>query len=83
MNTPDRTRLPNRPNASERPVFRYQQPVSNNLPPGPGRRFDRRHWARSESSGWILMLSIVAVGVFWVGVDIGLFPDVFRWYRSN
>lgn len=58
-----------------------QVPLSHGRfrPPGPTRRWDPRHFGRQESAGFLLMLLIVAVIVFFVGVDLGLIPDVFGW----
>lgn len=49
--------------------------------PGPTRRFDRRHFARMESGGAVVLAGIVLVAVWTFGVLIGLFPDFFGWKR--
>lgn len=48
-----------------------------NLPPGPGRRMHHRHFARQEGLGFLLMLAIVGVVVYFVGWDSGLWRALF------
>jgi hypothetical protein len=80
MKNDSRSKLPNRPDASERPVFPRWKVADGRLPPGPGRRFDRRHFARMESSGIVLMTIICVVAVYWFFVELGMWPDWFGWH---
>lgn len=47
--------------------------------PGPTRRFDRRHFARMEGGGLLLLVLTAALIGLWVGIDIGMIPDWFGW----
>jgi hypothetical protein len=47
--------------------------------PGPTRRFDRRHFARLEGGGMVVLAIVALVIVLWVGIDIGMLPDWFGW----
>ncbi len=50
-------------------------------PPGPTRRFDRRHFARMESGGALALAFLVLIALWTLGVLTGLLPDIFRWER--
>ena len=76
----DRSNLPNRPDATERPLFRHHSTTPRSLPPGPGRRYDRRHFARMASGDGLVLLLLLACVLFWFGVDLGILPDVFGWH---
>ncbi|MCB9876353.1 MAG: hypothetical protein H6835_02035 [Planctomycetes bacterium] len=82
MNPPsnERSSLPNRPDASERRLFRHHSTLPDRLPPGPGRRYDRRHFARMASGDGFVLLVLGGFVLFWFGVDLGILPDVFGWH---
>lgn len=74
-----RSELPNRPDASERPIFRHHPSTPTSLPPGPGRRYDRRHFQRLgvESNLVLLVLAILVLSFVLTGFNI--IPDIFGW----
>ena len=80
MQEEPRSALPNRPDPTEEPVFSHYKGMGRSLPPGPGRNYDEKHFVRSERIGAILMWFMLAVLLFWIGVDAGLLPDVFNWH---
>jgi len=72
-----------RPSVSERPLFRHHQSTPNRLPPGPGRRVDRRHFSRMASGDTFVMMLLVGSILFWFAVELGLCPDVFGWHKPT
>lgn len=68
--------------ASERRIFRHHQTTPSSLPPGPGRRYDRRHFRRIASGDTIMMMIMVVFILFWFAVELGLCPDVFGWHKG-
>jgi hypothetical protein len=74
--SPDPTSPPHDPSVQQ-PANRTLRAHGYNLPPGPGRRMDIRHWARMEGTGLLVMLVLLAVIVWFVGTDIGLWRDLF------
>ena len=62
-------------------MFPRYKVAGGRLPPGPGRRYDRRHFARMESSGAILMWGLVLIALLWLAIDLGLLPDMFGWHE--
>lgn len=47
------------------------------LPPGFGRRWNHRHFARQEGMGFLLMAGLVLVAVFLFGRLAGCWPSPF------
>jgi len=47
--------------------------------PGPGRRYDRRHFARMASGEAIVMFTMAALVLVWLLTDLGVIPDFFGW----
>jgi hypothetical protein len=45
--------------------------------PGPGRRWDKRHFAQQEGNGCILMLLVTAGSVWFLGYAMGLWQALF------
>ena len=41
-------------------------------PPGPTRRFDRRHWLHQDRNFWFFMLFGFGTFGFWIGCELGL-----------
>jgi len=74
---------PERASVSERPIFRHHQSTPNRLPPGPGRRVDRRHLSRMASGEAFVMMLLALVILFWFAVELGFCPDVFGWHQTT
>lgn len=79
--TPRRPVTENERAARQDPLLPSAVPHGRSAPHGPARRFDRRHFARLESGGALALAVIVVVALYFVGVDIGLLPDLFHWRR--
>lgn len=73
MNDHQRGKLPNDPRPSDGPIFPAYANARRHLPPGPGRRGSRRHFARQEGMGLIIMAVMVLVILYWIGRDLGMF----------
>lgn len=76
----DRSKLPNQPSPVEQPPFRHLKTTPDSLAKGPGRHYDKQHFDIQERAGAIVMWTLVAVVVWWVGVDLGWFPDIWDWH---
>ena len=71
---------PDRLRANERPIFRHHATTPSRLPPGPSRRFDRRHFGRMASGEGFVMLLLIGCILFWFAIELGICPDVFGWH---
>jgi hypothetical protein len=76
----DRSSLPDQPSPSERRLFRYHSTTPNQLPPGPGRVYDRRHFARMAGGDGFVLLVLLGIVLFWFAVELGCLPDFFGWH---
>tara|TARA_R110002072_G_scaffold241027_11_gene399738 strand:+ start:12497 stop:12751 length:255 start_codon:yes stop_codon:yes gene_type:complete len=70
-----------RSEANDGAIFKHHRTTPNRLTPGPGRRYDRRHFRRIASGDTIMMTIMVAVILFWFAVELGICPDVFGWHK--
>lgn len=61
-----------------RPLFKHHRVDARHPMPGPGRRYDRRHFARMASGEAIVFFVMVALIVAWFLIDLGVLPNVFE-----
>jgi len=77
--TNTRAALPNRPDASEKPIFRHHPSTPVQLPPGPGRRYDERHFKRLGRESNIVLFVLAVLVLSFVLTGLNIIPDIFGW----
>ena len=70
-----------RSEANEGAIFKHHRTTPNRLTPGPGRRYDRRHFSRMASGDTIVLTIMFGFILFWFAVELGICPDVFGWHK--
>ena len=57
------------------PMVRVRRAEGYSMPPGPSRRFDRRHFLRQSLMAYLFVGIAIFVAVYFIGSDCGWWGD--------